>query len=272
MNPAAYRVKPGTNVKLADWKTDDAKGVDRDQSEQRLADNIEAMQHLQHTLYAEKKQSLLVVLQAMDAAGKDSTIRYVFGPLNPAGVRVKAFGRPTDYELSHDFLWRIHQHTPRQGFIQVFNRSHYEDVLVARVNELVPESVWKRRYDTINAFESSLADAGTRVVKIYLHLSKDRQKEKLADRLNQPHKLWKFDASDFDTRARWDDYMHAYEDALTRCNSDQAPWHIVPADRKWFRLTAVSEIVRAQLESMNPQFPEPTVDRDDALRRLEEIG
>lgn len=267
-----YRVAPGSSVDLKDWKTDDAEGVERAWAERRLGENIEAMQRLQHTLYAEKKQSLLVVLQAMDTAGKDSTIRYVFGPLNPAGVRVKAFGRPTNYELSHDFLWRIHQHTPRRGFIQVFNRSHYEDVLVVRVNEIVPEKIWRERYEIINAFERSLIEADTRVIKIYLHLSKDRQKEKLAERLEQPHKLWKFDIGDFDTRRRWDDYMHAFEDAIANCNPEDAPWHIVPTDRKWYRLMAVSEIIRAELERMDPKFPKARVDRDAALRELDEIG
>ncbi len=267
-----YRVPTGTRVDLTQWKTDDAHGVDRDAAEARLAENVDALQKLQYRLYAEKKQSLLVVLQAMDTAGKDSTIRYVFGPLNPAGVRVKAFGRPTDYELSHDFLWRVHQHTPRQGFIQLFNRSHYEDVLVVRVNELVPESIWRERYDIINAFERSLCEARTRVVKIYLHLDKARQKEKLAERLTKPHKLWKFEMGDFDTRRKWDDYMRAYEDAITRCNTDHAPWHIVPTDRKWYRLLAVSEIIRAELERMDPKLPEATVDRAEALRKLDEIG
>lgn len=267
-----YRVEPGTKVRLTDWKTDDAQGVERADAEARLAENISELQKLQYRLYAEKKQSLLVVLQAMDAAGKDSTIRSVFGPLNPAGVRVKAFGRPTPYELDHDFLWRVHQHTPRRGFIQIFNRSHYEDVLVARVEGLVPEATWRERFGIINAFESSLAAAGTRIVKVYLHLSRDRQREKLAERLTKPHKLWKFEPADFDTRRRWDDYMLAYADAIGRCGAEHAPWHVVPADRKWYRLLVISEIVRAELEGMDPRFPEPRVDQAEALRRLDEIG
>jgi PPK2 family polyphosphate:nucleotide phosphotransferase len=267
-----YRVTPGSTIDLADWQTDDAAGVDRDAAAARLAENIDALQRLQYRLYAEKKRSLLVVLQAMDAAGKDSSIRYVLGPLNPQGVQVKAFGRPTDYERSHDFLWRVHQHTPRKGHIQVFNRSHYEDVLIARVDQLVPDSVWKERYGIINEFERALHESGTEIVKIYLNLSKARQKEKLAERLAKPHKLWKFEPADFDTRRKWDRYMHAYADAITRCSTDHAPWHIVPTDRKWYRLLVVSEILRAALERIDPQFPNPKIDREEANRLLDEIG
>jgi PPK2 family polyphosphate:nucleotide phosphotransferase len=267
-----YRVTPGARVDLSEWETDDAAGVDRDIAESRLGDNTDALQKLQHRLFAEKKRSVLVVLQAMDAGGKDSTIRGVFGPLNPQGVRVKAFGRPTEYELSHDFLWRVHQHTPRKGFIQVFNRSHYEDVLVVRVEDLVARGVWRERYEIINEFERALTEAGTRIVKIYLHLSKDRQKEKLAERLTQAHKLWKFEPADFDTRRRWDLYMEAYADAIGRCGTGHAPWYVVPADRKWYRLLVVSEILRATLEDLDPKFPEAKVDHDEARRWLEEIG
>lgn len=267
-----YRVPAGAGVDLKDWKTDDADGVDRKWAEARLAENVAEMQKLQYRLYAEKKRSLLVVLQAMDTAGKDSTIRYVLGPLNPAGVSVTAFGRPTEYELAHDFLWRVHQHTPRRGNIGVFNRSHYEDVLVVRVEGLVPEKVWRERYEIINAFERTLGEAGTEIVKIYLHLSRDRQREKLEERLTKPHKLWKFEMGDFDTRARWDDYMDAYGDAIGRCNTPGAPWFVVPTDRKWYRLLVVSEILRATLERMDPKFPEARVDRAAAMKRLEEIG
>ncbi|MCC5824259.1 MAG: polyphosphate kinase 2 family protein [Phycisphaerales bacterium] len=266
-----YRVAPGTRVNLADWKTDDAEGVDRSEAEKRLSENILAMTHLQHTLYAERKQSLLVVLQAMDAGGKDSTIRHVFGPLNPQGVRVESFGRPTPDELARDFLWRIHQHTPRKGHVQVFNRSHYEDVLIVRVNGLVDRSVWSERYAIINEFERTLSQAGTTIVKIFLHLSKQTQRDKLAERLEQPHKRWKFEPEDFSSRAKWDEYMEAYGDALGRCSTSYAPWHIVPTDRKWNRLLIVSEIVRAALERMDPQFPEPAVDHDEAVRLLDQI-
>ena len=270
--PDRYRVEPGAAVRLADWKTDDSAGVDRPAAEQRLSDNIDALQKLQHTLYAEHQRSVLVVLQAMDAGGKDSTIRHVLGPLNPQGVQVKNFKRPTPDELAHDFLWRIHQHTPRQGHMQVFNRSHYEDVLVARVDRLVPDSVWSERYQIINEFERALTHAGTVIVKFYLHLSHRVQGEKLVERLEQPHKRWKFEPADLESRRKWDDYMGAYEDALTRCSTPHAPWHIVPADDKWLRLLAVSEILRATLEHMNPQFPNPKVDPAQALRLLQQLA
>jgi PPK2 family polyphosphate:nucleotide phosphotransferase len=270
--PDRYRVEPGAPVRLTDWKTDVSAGIDRPAAEQRLADNIDALQKLQYTLYAEHQRSVLVVLQAMDAGGKDSTIRHVLGPLNPQGVQVKNFKRPTPDELAHDFLWRIHQHTPRQGHIQVFNRSHYEDVLVARVDQLVPNSVWSERYQIINEFERALTQAGTVIVKFYLHLSHRVQGEKLIERLEQPHKRWKFEHADLESRRKWDDYMIAYEDALTRCSTPHAPWHIIPADDKWLRLLAVSEILRATLEHMNPQFPEPKVDPTEALRLLQQLA
>jgi PPK2 family polyphosphate:nucleotide phosphotransferase len=263
---------PGSRVDLGQWKTDDAEGVDRAEAERRLAENIVALQKLQHTLYAEHQRSVLIVLQAMDAAGKDSTIRRVLGPLNPQGVQVKSFKRPTPDELARDFLWRIHLHTPRKGHIQVFNRSHYEDVLVVRVDGLVPESVWSRRYAIINEFEHALAQAGTVIVKIYLHLSKDVQKSKLIERLEQPHKRWKFEPADFETRRKWDDYMRAYEDALSNCSTTHALWYIVPTDRQWHRMLVVSEILRSTLEQMDPKFPEGAIGHDEALRLINEIG
>jgi PPK2 family polyphosphate:nucleotide phosphotransferase len=266
-----YRAKPGAAISLKDFKADDAQGLDREQIEARTEDNTLAIADLQHKLYAEHNRSLLIVLQAMDAAGKDSTIRKVFARVNPQGVQVKSFKRPTEDELAHDFLWRIHQHTPRKGHIALFNRSHYEDVLVARVDNLVPESRWSKRYQVINGFEQGLVNGGTEIIKIYLHLSKDRQREKLQDRLTDPEKNWKFEAGDIQTRAKWADYMHAYEDAITNCNTDHAPWFIVPTNRKWYRVWAISEIVRATLERMNPQFPAPKLDPASALKLLEQL-
>jgi len=272
MNTATkYRVKPGEKVDLSGWKTDDARGVDRDEIESKTEANTIAIGELQHRLYAEGKRSLLVVLQAMDAAGKDSTIRRVFGRVNPQGVQVTPFKRPTEDELAHDFLWRIHKHTPRRGHISVFNRSHYEDVLVVRVNGLVPKERWKKRYGVINGFEQSLINGGTEIIKIYLHLSKDRQREKLCDRLQDPTKNWKFETGDLATRERWDDYMEAYEDAITRCNTDDAPWYIVPTNRKWYRVHAISEIIRSTLERMDPRFPEPQIDPASAKKLLEQM-
>lgn len=266
-----YRVPAGKPCKLKDYKTDDAHGVTRDQIEARTEDNTLAISDLQHKLYAEHKRSLLIVLQAMDAAGKDSSIRKVFARVNPQGVQVKSFKRPTEHELAHDFLWRVHQHTPRKGHIALFNRSHYEDVLVVRVDNLVPEERWSKRYQSINNFEQTLNNEGTEIIKIYLHLSKDRQREKLEDRLTNPEKNWKFEAGDIQTRAKWDDYMHAYEAAITECNTKNAPWYIVPTNRKWYRVWAISEIVRTTLERMDPQFPDPKLDPPSALKMLEQL-
>jgi PPK2 family polyphosphate:nucleotide phosphotransferase len=266
-----YRVKMGQRVELKDWKSDDANGSDREQIEAQTEANTLAISELQHRLYAEHKRSVLVVLQAMDAGGKDSTIRRVFGRVNPQGVQVKSFGRPTEDELAHDFMWRIHQHAPRKGHISIFNRSHYEDVLVVRVNEMIPKATWLKRYEIINGFEHSLVNCGTEIIKIYLHLSKDRQREKLSERLTDPTKNWKFESADIETRAKWDDYMLAYEDAMSACNSAHAPWYIVPTDRKWYRVFAVSEIIRSTLERLDPQFPNPKLDPGSAMKLLEQI-
>lgn len=271
MDISKYRVEPGTRVDLSQWSTDDTEGVERDLVQARFAENVEQISALQHRLYAEHKRSVLVVLQAMDAAGKDSTIRHVFGAVNPQGVQVKAFKRPTEEELSRDFLWRVHQHTPKRGHIQVFNRSHYEDVLVVRVNGLVPEERWRARYEIMNQFEALLAQAGTQIVKIYLHVSKDRQKEKLLRRLTDPSRNWKFEAADFETRSKWDDYMRAYEDAISKCSTGVAPWYIVPTDRKWYRVAIVSEIIRQTLEGIEPKFPEPSIDPHAALKLLDKL-
>jgi len=271
MDVSKYRVAPGSEVRLSEWSTDDSDGVERDAADARRAENIETISMLQHRLYAEHKRSVLIVLQAMDAAGKDSTIRHVLGAVNPQGVQVKAFKRPTPDELEHDFLWRVHRHAPQRGHIQVFNRSHYEDVLIARVNGLVPEERWRARYEIINQFEALLAQAGTEIVKVYLHVSKDRQKEKLLRRLTDPSRNWKFEAADFETRAGWDEYMRAYEDAIGRCSTDDAPWYIVPTDRKWHRITIVSEIVRQTLENIGPKFPEPSIDPQSALKLLDQL-
>lgn len=267
-----YRVKIGEKVDLTKWKTDDAEGVERALVEAKTEANAMIIADLQHKLYAEHQRSVLIVLQAMDAAGKDSTIRRVFGRVNPQGVQVKSFKRPTEDELAHDFLWRVHQHTPRRGHIALFNRSHYEDVLVARVDGLVPEERWKKRYQVINGFEQGLVNGGTEIVKIYLHLSKDRQREKLSERLTDPTKNWKFESGDIETRRKWDDYMTAYEDAISACNSEHAQWHIVPTDRKWYRVWVVSEIVRATLERLDPNFPMPRLDPVAAMKLLEQIS
>lgn len=261
MNSEDYRVSPSMRVKLDAWDPNDKADVpDKPMGRAILKENRKRIIDLQEKLYAENNQSLLVVFQAMDTGGKDGCIENVFKGVNPAGCRVDSFKVPTSTELSHDFLWRYHQKAPASGFIEVFNRSHYEDVLVVRVKNLVPDDVWSERYDQIAAFERLLESNGTRIVKFYLHISKDEQKERLQARLDDPEKHWKFSAGDLDDRARWDDYQAAFEDALGKTSTESAPWYIVPANRKWFRDVVVSTVVRQTLEEMNPQFPAPEED------------
>jgi PPK2 family polyphosphate:nucleotide phosphotransferase len=209
----------------------------------------------QSRLWAERKHSLLLVLQALDAGGKDGTIRKVFSAFNLQGARVAAFGVPTEEELAHDFLWRIHPHAPGHGRVAIFNRSHYEDVLVVRVAKLAPDAVWQRRYELINEWEHSLAAEGTTVLKFMLHVSRDEQRQRLQKRLDDPEKQWKFSPGDLGVRAQWDEYMRAYADALSRCSTDEAPWYLIPADHKWYRNLAVARIVAAAARRIDPQFP-----------------
>ena len=220
---------------------------------------------LQKRLFADGSSSVLVVLQAMDAAGKDSTIRSIFSGLNPAGVDVNPFGVPTNEEHAHDYLWRIHHHAPADGQIGVFNRSHYEDVLVVRVKGFAPEKVWKKRYDHIANFEQMLADEGTTIIKIFLNVSRDKQKERFEERLQRPDKNWKFRVGDLDDRARWPDYMEAYTDALEKTSTDDAPWYVVPADRKWARNVCIARILRHHLEEINSQYPDPEPGLDEIV-------
>lgn len=246
----------GERVKLSDYDPD-YRGEYRNKTTglKHLAELQLQLATLQERLYAESKQSLLVVFQAMDTGGKDGAIKHVFAPVNPQGLRIASFKSPSSKELAHDFLWRIHQNTPAKGEIGIFNRSHYEDVLIVRVNKLVPDEVWKARYDHINNFEKNLADSGTRILKFYLHISKAEQKARLQERLDDPEKHWKFELGDLPVRERWDEYMEAYQDALTFCNTDYAPWHIIPANRKWYRNIVITERIIQELEDMNPQFP-----------------
>jgi PPK2 family polyphosphate:nucleotide phosphotransferase len=249
--------KPGTAVNLQHYDPDYHEGLDEKDVAEEVTKLKTKLEALQERLYAEGKQSLLVVLQAMDTGGKDGAIKKVFEGINPQGVRVTAFKAPTPEELAHDFLWRVHQFTPPRGYIGVFNRSHYEDVLVVRVNNIVPKSVWKTRYDTINQFEQLLTSNGTRILKFYMHISKDEQKQRLLARLANPKKQWKFSKDDLPVREQWDDYMEAYEALLQRCNTDDAPWHIIPANHKWYRDLIVLRTIVATLEDMNPKFPPP---------------
>lgn len=215
---------------------------------------------LQNRLWAEKERSVLLILQAMDAGGKDGTIKALCGAVNPMGLRVHSFKAPTETELDHDFLWRIHRATPEHGELAVFNRSHYEDVLIVRVNELAPEAVWRGRYRTIREFERGLVQAGTTIVKVYLHISKEEQAERFRARLDVPSKRWKFNSDDLAVRDKWDSYRAAYEDALTETSTVEAPWYVVPADRKWYRNWVITEILVRTLRHMDPRYPEPAED------------
>ncbi len=264
LNTARYRVTPGTRVDLS--KHDPHSKADFKGGKQEGRDALAAMNarlaDLQRRLWAESKRSLLIVLQAMDTGGKDGTIRHVFRGVNPQGVHVHGFGVPTDLELAHDYLWRVHNHTPEDGAIAIFNRSHYEDVLVVRVHELVPEKVWSRRFEHIRAFEKTLADEGTTIVKLFLNISKDEQRKRLQARLDEPEKNWKFRTGDLDDRELWDEFQIAYEDAITLTSTPHAPWYVVPANRKWYRNLVVSSILIETLEKMAPRYPDPEDDLD----------
>jgi len=250
-------VPPGKRISLAKRKPDETFGWDKEKSKVELASTIERLAVLQNRLHAEGKQSLLVVLQAMDAAGKDGVIRSIFTGLNPAGVRVTAFKAPVGREVEQDYLWRVHASVPARGEIGVFNRSHYEDVLVVRVKGFVPPARWKRRYRHIAEFERLLADEGTRIIKIYLNVSNEEQALRLQDRIDDPEERWKFRAGDLDDRKLWPQYMKAYEDAMFQTSATHAPWYVVPADRKWVRNLAIARLLLATLEDMNPSLPPP---------------
>jgi PPK2 family polyphosphate:nucleotide phosphotransferase len=259
---ARLRVAPRSKVHLDAIDPHGTPGFDgdRDQAGAELESLVDELTDFQERLWAEKRQSLLIVLQALDGGGKDGTIRKVFTAFNPQGTRVTGFGVPSEEEMAHDFLWRIHPNAPGKGRIGIFNRSHYEDVLVVRVNELAQKSVWSGRYELINAFEQSLAAAGTTILKFMLHISRDEQRERLQARLDDPAKRWKFRLADLEARAKWGDYMAAYTDALERCSTPHAPWFVIPADRKWYRDLAVARIVADAARGMNPRFPEPEED------------
>jgi PPK2 family polyphosphate:nucleotide phosphotransferase len=258
-----YLVIPGTAAALDSRDPRSKRGFDGDKAEGKaaLAPMNVRLAELQTRLWAESKGKLLVVLQAMDTGGKDGTIRHVFKGVNPQGVRVWAFGVPSERELAHDYLWRVHRRTPENGEITIFNRSHYEDLLVVRVKSLAPEETWRRRFEHIVEFERLLVDEGTTLVKLFLHISKDEQRARLQARLTESDKRWKFDLGDLGDRALWDDYLAAYEEALTLTSTQHAPWHVVPADRKWYRNLVVSSILIGALEEMDPRYPpEPDLD------------
>jgi PPK2 family polyphosphate:nucleotide phosphotransferase len=254
-------VKPGIKVKLAKWDPGDTLGWEKNHKmKANLAKTLEKLDALQYLLYAEHKRALLIVLQGLDAGGKDGTIRHVMSGVNPQGCKVTSFKEPSAEEASHDFLWRIHKAVPPIGDIGIFNRSHYEDVLVARVHDLVPRDVWSRRYDQINQFERMLYENNVKILKFFLHISKDEQKKRFEQRIHDKDRQWKISESDFIERKYWDEYTRAYEDALTKCTAPEAPWYIISANKKWFRNLAVSHIVVEALEEMQIKFPPPSVD------------
>ena len=265
IDPTPFRVPPGSAVDLGDWDPDHDHGWKKDDLKDGTKDLNDELEELQELLYAEKKHKVLVVLQATDTGGKDGTIRHVFDKTNPQGVKVASFKKPTSEELAHDYLWRVHQHTPGAGEITIFNRSHYEDVLVVRVHDLVPEKRWRKRYDHINAFEQMLADEGTTIIKIFLHISRAEQKERLQARLDEPHKNWKFSKGDLAERERWDDYQDAFREMLERTSTEWAPWYVIPANDKKFRNLLISTILVDALKGLDMDWPEAEDGLDDIV-------
>jgi PPK2 family polyphosphate:nucleotide phosphotransferase len=255
MPEQVIRPKAFSKVKLAKFDPDYTGDMEKEATKAETEKLKTRLDDLQEILYAQGKYSLLVVLQAMDGGGKDSTIEDVFSGINPQGFRIANFKAPTPEELSHDFLWRIHKHVPPKGYIGIFNRSHYEDVLVARVANLVPKAIWQSRYEHINHFERLLADSGVAILKFYLHISKEEQKERFQSRLDDPKKHWKFSRGDLPVREMWDEYMKAYEDAISNCNSEYAPWHVIPANRKWVRNYFITKALVEALEALPLEYP-----------------
>ncbi len=261
-------VPPGSNPRLGDidpgWHGEHGSGKDAAKETAELAARLT---HLQTLLYAGHRHALLIVLQGIDAAGKDGTCWHVLSAMNPQGTTVTAFKQPTPVERDHDFLWRVHPHAPGLGQVAVFNRSHYEDVLIVRVHDLVPKSVWSRRYDAINAFEALLADAGVTILKFFLYISPEEQLDRFRKRLEDPDRQWKISDADYSERALWAEYGEAYEAMLAKCSTDRAPWFVIPSNHKWFRNLAISQIVGATLEDLDMQPPAPTVDLDEIRRK-----
>jgi PPK2 family polyphosphate:nucleotide phosphotransferase len=253
-----YRVSPGERVSLGAHDPRASAGLgDKEAAKARTAADAQAIDALQDRLFAEGRRALLVVLQGMDCSGKDGTIRAVFNPCGPIGVTVTPFRAPSEEERAHDYLWRIHKACPARGMIGIFNRSHYEDVLVVKVKKLAAAEAIERRYEEINRFEKLLSDDGTRILKFMLHISKEEQAGRLRERVSDPEKQWKFNPGDLEDRKLWPDFMAAYEEALTRCSSEHAPWYVVPADHNWVRNAIIARIVRETLEEMDPHYPGP---------------
>ena len=263
-----FIVDSGSRVRLDEIDPNDTgKIADDPDAKAAIAHDLERIEHLQYRLYAENRRSLLIVLQAPDAGGKDGTVRHVFGALNPQGATVQAFKVPTPEEAAHDFLWRAHKAAPAHGNIAIFNRSHYEDILVPRVHHIVDKDVLSKRYDRINEFEKNLAAAGTYILKFYLHISKDEQLRRFEQRIDDPQKQWKISEADYAERQYWDDYAKAYQDIFEECSKERAPWFIVPANHKWFRNLVVARIVADTLDEMDLKIPAPTVDLEEIRRK-----
>ena len=255
----AYQVQEGKKISLLDYDPDDTRLWESDKKEAKKTTKgfREELINLQRLLYAEQKHKVLIILQAMDGGGKDGTIRSIFKGVNPQGVRVASFKVPTPEEIGHDYLWRIHKQTPKSGEIVIFNRSHYEDILVVRVHQLVSEKVWKKRFEQIQNFEKILSDEGTTILKFFLYISKDEQKERFIERIEIPEKQWKFNPKDIDERKLWDDYMRAYEDALTKTSTAHAPWYVIPANRNWYRDYVIIKIITETLKKLKMAYPKP---------------
>lgn len=257
----AFLIPPRTKVRLRDHDPAATGNVTREKAEARIAKRRDEFAEMQELLYGAARQSVLIVLQGMDTSGKDGTIRHVMAPINPQGCDVVTFKEPTPADLAHDFLWRVHPCTPAKGMIGIFNRSHYEDVLVVRVHNLVPKAVWKQRYEAINHFEQLLAESGTIILKFFLHISKDEQRERLLAREKEPIKAWKLAPGDWVEREKWEDYQTAYAAALSKCSTKDAPWYIVPADKKWFRDLVITETILDTLRPYVPSWQEALADR-----------
>jgi PPK2 family polyphosphate:nucleotide phosphotransferase len=279
-----FRVREGARLNLKNYKTDDTDGLkDKDEAKEALANNIKRMSELQDTLYAQDTKALLVIFQAMDAAGKDSAIEHVMSGVNPQGVQVTSFKQPSTEELDHDYLWRCAKNMPERGRIGIFNRSHYEEVLVVRVHKGIlqaqhlpddiknDKNIWKQRFKQIRNYEDYLADNGTHIIKFFLHVSKEEQKKRFLARIDTPDKNWKFSSSDVKERAFWDDYMKAYKEAIENTSTDQAPWYIIPADKKWFTRLAVSEVIVEKMKSMKLHYPVVTEEHKKELEEAKKM-
>ena len=260
-----FRIEPGSRVRLRTMDPDATYGREKAAAPDELAGDLTRLRDLQDRLWAEASQAVLVVLQGIDGAGKDGTIRHVMSAFNPQGCPVSVFKVPNNVEAAHDFLWRVHRRAPAKGEVAIFNRSHYEDVLVVRVHGVVPRRVWSRRFDHINAWEHALVDEGTTVVKFFLLIDRDEQHARLQARVDNPNKRWKFQPSDVAERELWDSYINAFEDCLSRTSTEWAPWYLIPANRKWFRNLAVAQILADILQSMHPRYPKAAIDPDTVV-------